>query len=201
MLAEGSLVCCFNRYDTALLKCASPDKGHVPQSIAGTEDEATKAAVEETANITTEPAVMKTLSVKKPDSTSEETEQSSTNATKCIDVVKKIRDNATMDDVSPEGNVTQPETDSNETLEADQRTLATAYKTVGRGRPFVPIHRLRTALAWDRTHFDQRLRQFRDQGVIELQAGNPTDLTPEERDNAFVDEFGVLFVMVNWWGG
>jgi hypothetical protein len=75
-----------------------------------------------------------------------------------------------------------------------------AYDTVGQGRDFVRIHRLREALQWPRARFDRVLTDLRATYMVELHGGNPSHLSETDIRNSFRDEHGALYLTLSWRG-
>ncbi|MBF0125313.1 MAG: hypothetical protein HQL60_08250 [Magnetococcales bacterium] len=80
----------------------------------------------------------------------------------------------------------------------DRHLFHQAYLQMGHGRSFVPIHRLRSHLGWDKTRFDAVLRQLQAEECILLNMGDPTQLTAEEINRSFQDDNGMLYLTLNW---
>jgi hypothetical protein len=75
-----------------------------------------------------------------------------------------------------------------------------AYNEVGKGRNFVPIHRIREQLNWTREQFDQVLMELMADYVVEPHGGDPSTMTEIEIRNSFMDENGMLYIAVSWRG-
>jgi len=84
--------------------------------------------------------------------------------------------------------------------EDDRLALHTAYNTVGHGRSFVRIHRLRDALPWPRERFDEVLRALLADYTVELHGGDPSVMTEEELRHSFTDADGTLYIALSWRG-
>ena len=84
--------------------------------------------------------------------------------------------------------------------EDDHLVFHTAYNTVGHGRSFVRIHRLRDALAWPRARFDGVLRALLADYTVELHGGDPSVMTEEELRHSFTDADGTLYIALSWRG-
>jgi hypothetical protein len=84
--------------------------------------------------------------------------------------------------------------------EDDCQAFHTAYTTVGQGRSFVRIHRLRDALPWPRERFDRVLRALLADYTVELHGGDPSVLTAEELRHSFTDADGTLYIALSWRG-
>ena len=65
---------------------------------------------------------------------------------------------------------------------------------------FVRICDLRRRLGWAREAFDGLLRRLRDEGVVQLHAGDVTLMTPEQVEDGFVDENGFRMGTMTWIG-
>ncbi|MBF0158655.1 MAG: hypothetical protein HQL58_03960 [Magnetococcales bacterium] len=83
----------------------------------------------------------------------------------------------------------------------DRQLFHQAYLQIGRGRSFVPIHQLRSNLGWDKTRFDDLVRQLHAEESILLNMGDPTQLTSEEIGCSFQDDNGMLYLTLNWLDG
>jgi hypothetical protein len=75
-----------------------------------------------------------------------------------------------------------------------------AYDRIGKGRGFVRIHRIRESLGWPDGIFDSMLRSLMAEYVVELHGGDPSGLSEHEIRNSFVDENGMLYITLSWWG-
>jgi hypothetical protein len=84
--------------------------------------------------------------------------------------------------------------------EDDRMAFHTAYNTVGHGRSFVRIHRLRDALPWPRQRFDGVLRALLADYTVELHGGDPSVMTEEELRHSFTDADGTLYIALSWRG-
>lgn len=73
-----------------------------------------------------------------------------------------------------------------------------ACQEIGQGRNFIPIHRLRSHLGWERSRFDQVLVRLRGKERILMNMGDPTKLSAEEIQNSFQDDNGMLYLTLNW---
>ena len=82
----------------------------------------------------------------------------------------------------------------------DRAAFKAAYDTVGRGRSYVRIHRLRDHLGWSRDRFDRLLMDLRDDYVLQLHVGDPSTLSREEVEGSFMDEKGIFYITVTWRG-
>ncbi|MBF0297053.1 MAG: hypothetical protein HQL96_17865 [Magnetococcales bacterium] len=80
----------------------------------------------------------------------------------------------------------------------DDERFRLAVQTIGKGGNFVPIHRLRAALGWERERFDRVVRRLQAAERILLNMGDPTRLRPEELEAAFQDANGMLYLTLNW---
>ncbi|MGN7613341.1 hypothetical protein ACQZV8_14795 [Magnetococcales bacterium HHB-1] len=79
--------------------------------------------------------------------------------------------------------------------------FAEQFKKLDQGRNFLRIHSLRAAfeaLGWSKADFDQAIAFLRDRRIIELQGGDPTQLSPQALKNAFLDENGIQFLNIRW---
>lgn len=82
----------------------------------------------------------------------------------------------------------------------DRNTFHHAYQTVGKGRAFVRIHRLRASLGWGRERFDTMLRTLAAEGVVELHGGDPSQMTEAEVAESYWDTSGQVYLTVSWRG-
>lgn len=82
----------------------------------------------------------------------------------------------------------------------DRSAFYAAYQTIGQGRSFVRIHRLRDALPWPRARFDQVLRELLADYTVELHGGDPSVMTEEELHASFTDADGMLYIALSWRG-
>jgi hypothetical protein len=82
----------------------------------------------------------------------------------------------------------------------DRLAFYTAYQTIGQGRNFVRIHRLREALPWPRARFDEALQSMLSDYTIELHGGDPSVLTAEELRHSFTDADGTFYIALSWRG-
>jgi hypothetical protein len=85
-------------------------------------------------------------------------------------------------------------------VEDERLAFHTAYTTVGHGRSFVRIHRLRDALPWPRERFDGVLRTLLTDYAVELHGGDPSVMTEEELRHSFTDADGTLYIALSWRG-
>jgi hypothetical protein len=84
---------------------------------------------------------------------------------------------------------------------SDERSAFKAvYDTVGQGRDFVRIHRLREALQWPHARFDRVLTDLRATYTVELHGGDPSHLSETDIGNSFRDEHGALYLTLSWRG-
>ena len=82
----------------------------------------------------------------------------------------------------------------------DRLTFHAAYNTIGQGRSFVRIHRLRDALPWPRARFDRVLRELLVDYTVELHGGDPSVMTAAELCDSFTDVDGTLYIALSWRG-
>jgi hypothetical protein len=82
----------------------------------------------------------------------------------------------------------------------DRAAFKAAYDTVGQGRDFVRIHRLREALQWPRERFDRVLAALRAAYTVELHGGDPSLLSETDLRDSFRDEHGALYLTLSWRG-
>jgi len=62
----------------------------------------------------------------------------------------------------------------------------------------VQIYQLREKLQWSREHFDNLLNTLRRKHRIQLQGGDPSQLTESQIRDSFVDEKGRLRLTISW---
>jgi len=89
----------------------------------------------------------------------------------------------------------------NETIHSKEKSIAdfhVAYKTVGKGRNFVRIHRIREALKWPDETFDTVLKSLMQNYTVELHGGDPSSMSETEIKNSYKDENGRLFLTISW---
>jgi DNA invertase Pin-like site-specific DNA recombinase len=79
----------------------------------------------------------------------------------------------------------------------DHAALLEAVATVGAGRSYVRIHRVREALGWPRTRFDRTLEEARHALTIELHGGDPSQCTREQRADSYSDPTGSLYLALS----
>ena len=84
--------------------------------------------------------------------------------------------------------------------EDDRLAFHAAYNTVGHGRSFVRIHRLRDTLPWPRERFDGVLQALRADYTVELHGGDPSVMTEEDLRHSFTDADGTLYIALSWRG-
>lgn len=84
-----------------------------------------------------------------------------------------------------------------ESRAADSGEFKAAYATVGKGRSFVRIHRIREHLGWERSRFDRTLARLRKKRIIQIQGGNPSEMTDQEIKDSFTDVNGMVFYTVS----
>ena len=82
----------------------------------------------------------------------------------------------------------------------DHLAFHTAYNTVGHGRSFVRIHRLRDALPWPRERFDGVLRALLADYTVELHGGDPSVMTEGDLRHSFTEADGTLYIALSWRG-
>ena len=73
-----------------------------------------------------------------------------------------------------------------------------AFDALDNGRIFVRICDLRRKLNWPRQVFDDMLKDLRDNGAIQLHAGDASLMTVEEVNDCFVDENHFRMGTVTW---
>ncbi len=73
-----------------------------------------------------------------------------------------------------------------------------AYEAVGKGKQFVDIHRVRAYLGWPREEFDAVLNELRRRYIIQLHGGDPSTMTEQEIQDAYLDENTVLYLNMTW---
>ena len=82
--------------------------------------------------------------------------------------------------------------------EDDRILFKTAFDHIGKGRNFVQIYQLREELQWSRERFDRLLNTLRREYRIQLQGGDPSQLTASQVQDSFVDEKGRLRLTISW---
>lgn len=75
-----------------------------------------------------------------------------------------------------------------------------ACEKVAKGQKFVRIHRVREYLNWPGERFDRMLMHLMADYTIELHGGDPSIMTENEIKASFVDENGLLYINLTWWG-
>jgi hypothetical protein len=84
---------------------------------------------------------------------------------------------------------------------SDEREIAefhNAYKSVGKGRNFVRIHRIRESLQWPEKTFDNVLTSLMKNYTVELHGGDPSTMSEKEIADSYKDENGRLFLTISW---
>lgn len=81
---------------------------------------------------------------------------------------------------------------------ADRRAFKAAYDTVGKGRSYVPIYRLRRHLGWPRERFDQVIARLSQDLIVQLQGGDPSSMTQKDIEDSYLDDQGRLRISVTW---
>jgi len=77
-------------------------------------------------------------------------------------------------------------------------TFHEAYKTIGKGRNFIRIHRIREHLNWPGDQFDAVMKSLVQNYQVELHGGDPSSMSDDEIANSFKDENGQLFLTISW---
>jgi DNA-binding transcriptional regulator YiaG len=88
-----------------------------------------------------------------------------------------------------------------ESIHSDEKAIADfhdAYKSVGKGRNFVRIHRIREALKWSDQTFDTVLKILMQNYKVELHGGDPSSMSETEIANSYKDDNGRLFLTISW---
>lgn len=80
----------------------------------------------------------------------------------------------------------------------ERKAFHMAYETVGSGRPFVRIHRIREQLQWPRERFDRVLAELRRNFEVQLHGGDPSSMTETEIRDSYTDEQGRLYITLTW---
>ena len=75
-----------------------------------------------------------------------------------------------------------------------------AYQKIGKGRSFVRIHKLREELGWSAELFDFEISRLKKELKIQLQSGDPSLLSEQERLNSYRDEKGRFRITLTWIG-
>ena len=87
--------------------------------------------------------------------------------------------------------------ESTEVTEEDLERVKEAYLAVGKGRPFVRIHRVREHLGWPREKFDNAIKTLRKRFEFQLEGGDPSRLTQEQLEDSYTDEAGRLYIAMS----
>ena len=90
---------------------------------------------------------------------------------------------------------------SNQTTAIDeniQKEFQNAFQSVGKGRNFVRIHRIREDLGWPEKKFDQILKSLMSSYTVEIHGGDPSTMTEKEIEGSYKDEKGRLFLTISW---
>ncbi|KPA18683.1 hypothetical protein MHK_001105 [Candidatus Magnetomorum sp. HK-1] len=82
--------------------------------------------------------------------------------------------------------------------ENSQAAFHKAYQTVGKGRNFVRIHRIREKLNWPGEKFDHILKSLMASYTVEIHGGDPSSMSENEILNSFKDENGRIFLTISW---
>jgi hypothetical protein len=88
-----------------------------------------------------------------------------------------------------------------ETIHSQEKAIAEfhdAYKSIGKGRNFVRIHRIRDTLQWPEKTFDTVLTSLMQNYTVELHGGDPSSMTETEIADSYKDEQGRLFLTISW---
>jgi len=88
-----------------------------------------------------------------------------------------------------------------ETIHSKEKAITEfhdAYKSVGKGRNFVRIHRIRESLQWPEKTFDTVLTSLMQNYAVELHGGDPSSMSEKEIENSYKDENGRLFLTISW---
>ncbi|MBI5724651.1 MAG: hypothetical protein HZA50_11880 [Planctomycetes bacterium] len=80
----------------------------------------------------------------------------------------------------------------------DRDLFAKAVRELDRGQIYIRIHAVRDRLGWTRERFDRMIETLRDEGVIQLHAGDITTMSKEEVEKSFVDENNFFFATLTW---
>jgi diguanylate cyclase (GGDEF)-like protein len=76
-----------------------------------------------------------------------------------------------------------------------------ALDKVARGDYYVSIYKIRRQLNWPRDMFDDFMDHLMVEGHVLANPGNPSKLTEDQIEDCYQDEFGDLYLTVNWRGG
>jgi len=82
--------------------------------------------------------------------------------------------------------------------EALQKEFKKAFQSVGKGRNFIRIHRIREYLNWPKDKFDQVLLSLMSSYTVEIHGGDPSSMTDKEIMDSYKDEKGRLFLTISW---
>lgn len=75
-----------------------------------------------------------------------------------------------------------------------------AHDKAARGDYYVYIYKIRRILNWPRGVFDALMDHLMVEGYVLANPGNPAQLTDDQIMDCYQDEFGDLFITVNWRG-
>lgn len=75
-----------------------------------------------------------------------------------------------------------------------------AHDQAGRGDYYVYIHQIRRILNWPRDLFDEFMDFLMVEGYVLANPGNPAGLAADEVKDCYQDNFGDLYITVNWRG-
>jgi hypothetical protein len=75
-----------------------------------------------------------------------------------------------------------------------------AHDQTARGDYYVHIYKIRRLLGWSRDVFDELMDHLMVEGYVLANPGNPAQLTDDQVQDCFQDDFGDLYITVNWRG-
>ena len=75
-----------------------------------------------------------------------------------------------------------------------------AHDQAASGDYYIYIYKIRRLLRWPRDVFDDLMDHLMVEGYILANPGNPAQLTDDQIQDCFQDDFGDLYITVNWRG-
>jgi hypothetical protein len=87
----------------------------------------------------------------------------------------------------PDGRAVTPDREPPPVQSESEPFLAACGK-LDRGQEYIRIHEIRDALGWSRERFDRVLESLRDEGAVQLHAGDIATMSEEEVRKSYVDE-------------
>ena len=80
----------------------------------------------------------------------------------------------------------------------DRELFQAAFEKLDRGRIFVRICNMRRELDWNDVRFDNLLRKLREEGVVQLHAGDVGTMTEEDVNQSYTDENNFFYATLTW---